>query len=215
MKITGSIHMIKGLVSNQYLLVDLDKLILIDAGINYDSSRILKYIEKIGFVHTDLKIVLLTHSDADHFGGANAIRRLTNAKVYASEIEAKSIEKGESSRALKPKGLEKTFYSMANLFMHNEPTGIDDLIKENQELPFLGGLLVLNTAGHTPGHYSFFNKRNRILFSGDSIIISGNKIMPSMGANTWNEEMAQESFNIQSDLNAKIIAGGHGYLINA
>jgi glyoxylase-like metal-dependent hydrolase (beta-lactamase superfamily II) len=74
----------------------------------------------------------------------------------------------------------------------------------------LNGLQVLLTPGHTPGHISFFDPAERILFSGDSIVIDGGTPAPSRGGNTWDIACARASFEQQLALAPVWICGGHG-----
>ena len=45
-------------------------------------------------------------------------------------------------------------------------------LSDGQILPVLGGLRVIETLGHTPGHISLFAPSAGILFCGDSIVSS-------------------------------------------
>lgn len=44
---------------------------------------------------------------------------------------------------------------------------VDELINDGDVLPILGGLRVIATIGHTPGHISLYAPTHEILFSGD------------------------------------------------
>jgi glyoxylase-like metal-dependent hydrolase (beta-lactamase superfamily II) len=57
---------------------------------------------------------------------------------------------------------------------------------------------------------SFFSREHGVLFSGDSIQITGKKLLPSSGGNTWDAELAQLSFQMQLALHPTVICGGHG-----
>ncbi|MHB8933595.1 MAG: MBL fold metallo-hydrolase [Bellilinea sp.] len=53
----------------------------------------------------------------------------------------------------------------------------------DQILPILDGLHVLDTAGHTPGHLSFYQPERRVLFAGDSIVERNKVPSPVYGIN--------------------------------
>lgn len=64
--------------------------ILIDSGFDDDTGKkILKCLQKEGL---SLKVIINTHSHADHFGGNSYLREKTGALVYAPEIEASMIQ---------------------------------------------------------------------------------------------------------------------------
>jgi glyoxylase-like metal-dependent hydrolase (beta-lactamase superfamily II) len=128
----------------------------------------------------------------------------------ASEIEARSIERGESSRELRAKGFRKLLFSLASSMFSSPPAKIHRILAVGEEFPYLGCLEILDTRGHTPGHISLWSSTTRTLFSGDSIRIDGNSLSPSRGANTWDAELAVKSFDLQMDLHPDRIYGGHG-----
>lgn len=69
MEILPGIHQVSGLRwSNAYLLVEEDRITLIDAGLPGDGGKILRYIERIGRRPSELDRVIVTHSHPDHAG---------------------------------------------------------------------------------------------------------------------------------------------------
>jgi glyoxylase-like metal-dependent hydrolase (beta-lactamase superfamily II) len=90
---------------------------------------------------------------------------------------------------------------------------VDGFLNDAQELQALGGLRVLATPGHTPGHVSLFSESTGILFSGDSIISTKDGLRGSHGANTWDQAQADSSVRTQAALGAQIICPGHGPVV--
>jgi glyoxylase-like metal-dependent hydrolase (beta-lactamase superfamily II) len=211
-KIADGIYLIKSMVSNQYLIQDEEGFTLIDAGLPGNSRWIKKKMTADNLDYSAIKRILITHADGDHYGAANEIRTETKAEIWAGEIEAKAMEKGESSRELKPKGIVKMFYTMISKMIKSTPTPIDHILKSNEIQPFAGGLKVIATEGHTPGHLSFFSSKTGILYCGDTIQIKGHDTFPSVGANTWDEQLARKSYEMQMELRPRIICAGHGFL---
>ncbi len=56
---------------------------------------------------------------------------------------------------------------------------MDEILKDGQTLPVLGGLRVVETPGHTPGHISLFAPAVGMLFCGDSMVTDENGIRGS------------------------------------
>lgn len=212
MKITEDVHLIRNGFVNTYLVINEQELLLIDTGLPHFAHTILAYTKSLGFQVSDLKQILLTHSDGDHVGSAEELRDKTGAKIMASNKEVSALEQGKASRELTPKGIAKVFYKMISPLFSIQPLKIDQLLTDLEFLPSLGGLRVMDTPGHTPGHLSFYSASTGFLFCGDSIRIKGSTTAPSTGANTWNAEIAEQSYKLQMDLNPKFICAGHGFL---
>lgn len=214
MEIYPDIQIISGIASRLYLIRDVEGFTMIDAGLRLDAGRIIRFLEKHIQEPNKLTQILITHADGDHFGGVNAIiSKYPNVSVRASLIESESIKKGVSSRIIQAKGCLGIIFNLGSSLFRSDPTPpcLGDL-EPDMELPVLGGLKVLDTSGHTPGHRSFFLVKHQILFAGDSILIHGDKLVPSSGANTWDYAKAKSAFERQLALDPIIIAGGHGWI---
>lgn len=213
MEIYPNIHMIRGLASRQYLLVEQESVILIDAGLALDHARIDRYITSLGIPPEKLKEIWITHADGDHYGGVNSLKSTyLRAIVRSSLVEAEAMKNGTSSRKIKAEGFLGIFFNLAGKVIRTAPAEVIGNLKPGMELPVMGGLQVLDSAGHTPDHLSFYLKNHGVLFAGDSILVHGRKLLPSTGANTWDLERARASFDQQLALDPAIIAGGHGWI---
>ena len=213
MKIHPKVYRIDSMLPiYQYLIVEPDSLVLIDTGFMGNQKRIINNIKKIGFGPDDLKTILITHSDGDHYGALAALEKVSSVRVGASNIEAQSIRNGSVSREIKATGLQKVFFTLFGKIVARNPKDarIDDILVPGQVLPVLGGLIVLDTSGHTPGHLSFFSESENILFAGDSIVIQNSKPTSSSGSICWDENKARQAFDMQMELNPMLICAGHG-----
>jgi glyoxylase-like metal-dependent hydrolase (beta-lactamase superfamily II) len=214
MEIAPNVHLIPGIIANPYLLVDPAGLTLIDAGLPGSHKKILAYMKELGFSPQDLKHILVTHADFDHVGGLAALKEASGARVYSTAIEAQAIAEGHSSRPLKPRNaLMKLLYNLAAGLFKPKTTHVDETLKDGQNLPVLGGLRVLETPGHTPGHLSFFLPSAGILFTGDSIVSETSGLRGSTGANNWDQSKSDASVKKQAALGAKIVCPGHGEVV--
>ncbi|MEK7276065.1 MAG: MBL fold metallo-hydrolase [Chloroflexota bacterium] len=214
MQITPNVHLIRGVFANPYLIVDPDGLTLIDTGLPGSEKKILKYIAGIGKSPRDLKRIIITHADGDHYGSLNALKAASGARVFASAKEAEAMAAGKSSRQLKPGNLfARIFFALLAPLFTALPTAVDEVIGDGQTLPILGGLRVLSTPGHTPDHISLFAPSAGVLFAGDSMKSSRDRLDGSSGGNTWDEAKANESVRKQAALGAMIVCVGHGPVI--
>jgi glyoxylase-like metal-dependent hydrolase (beta-lactamase superfamily II) len=97
--------------------------------------------------------------------------------------------------------------------MRAAPFKVDEIVADGQVLPALGGLRVIDTAGHTPGHISLFAPAAGELFCGDSIVSDADGLHGSRPGLTWDETKAKEAVKKQSLLSARIVCSGHGPVV--
>lgn len=210
MEITPQIHMIHGL-ANQYILIDKGELTLIDTGMPNNTSKIISTIISLGYKPETLKRILITHGDPDHVGAVNTLRENTGARVFASKIEADAMNSGIASREIHPKGVMIFVNKLFGMLFPIQIVSVDNILENGEILPVLGGLQVLNSEGHTPGHISFFLPDERILFAGDSINNFHGKPVPNLTALTSNKVAAQKTYEAEMNLNPLVICCGHAF----
>jgi glyoxylase-like metal-dependent hydrolase (beta-lactamase superfamily II) len=210
-KIVDNVYVVPEVRANAYLLIDPDGVTLIDAGLPWSQKKILDYLATLGKAPADLKRIILTHGDLDHVGSLAALHRATGARTYASKIEAEAIAAGKSPRPLNIR--RPPWQRLLRLLMKQKPFQVDEILTDGQILPILGGLQVVDTAGHTPGHISLFAPAASILFCGDSMVTDENGIHGSRPPLTWNQEKAAEAARRQAALGARIVCSGHGPVI--
>lgn len=68
--------------------------VLIDGGLPDSARQIAANIAKLGFRMADVKIILNSHPHFDHAGGIAELRRLSGARVMASEWSARALKTG-------------------------------------------------------------------------------------------------------------------------
>lgn len=211
MEIVNGIFSVPSVVANVYVLVDDDGLTLIDTGLPYSQRRILRYLEQLGYAPEQVRRILVTHADRDHVGSLAALQVCTGARVLAGRLEGEALAAGRETRRLRlTPWQQRVFRLMRPLFATLHPGRADEVIEDGQLLPILGGLRVLATPGHTPGHLSFFAEQYGVLFAGDSLRVVGGRLRRSHGPNTHDESLARESARRQLALNPRVICAGHG-----
>ena len=212
MKILDSLFVVPDVVANTYVIVDPDGLTLIDTGAPFFQKKILKYLGELGRSPAEVKRIILTHSDLDHVGGLNRLKEATGARTYASRIEAQAIAAGRSSRRLvlpESPGQRFLFNLMFPLF-RTKPFQVDEIVADGQVLPVLGGLRVLDTPGHAPGHISLYAPAAGVLFCGDSLRISEHRTVLTRLDKMEDPAKAGESIRRLAGLGARILCAGHG-----
>ncbi len=215
MKITDNIYVVPKVMANTYILVDEDGLTLIDAGMPGSEKKILAYLPELGKSASDVKRIVLTHSDIDHVGGLAALTDASGARTYASQIEAEAIAAGKPSRQIQAGGfsLRRILFALFSPFFKAKPFTVDEILTDGNALPVLGGLRVVETTGHTPGHISLYAEKATVLFCGDSMVSDEDGLHGSRPEVTWDADMAKESVHKQANLGASIVCSGHGPVI--
>jgi metallo-beta-lactamase class B len=147
-----------------YLVETSQGLVLIDSGLEDNAAAVLDQIRELGFDVKQLRAILLTHAHADHSLGADYLRRLTGAKIYAGRPDVPPLLKGGPREAF-----FSTFY-MPKLNPH--PTPVDGELADNDPIDFAETRFVaLATPGHTAGSVCYLMEREglRALFTGDVV----------------------------------------------
>lgn len=213
MEISNGIHMIPGTIANIYLIIETGGLTLIDSGLPSSVSKITNYLDLLGYSPGHIRHIIITHADDDHYGSLAKIKEISGARSYTSAIEAKAIKLGENSRHLRLNGPKKYAYKALRWMVHARPCIIDQVLDDGNILPILGGLKVIATPGHTPGHISLYTSAHRTLFAGDSMRSHNGVLNVSRGINTWDEHEAHISVRKQAQLGARIVCVGHGPVV--
>ncbi|HET6846541.1 MAG TPA: MBL fold metallo-hydrolase [Anaerolineales bacterium] len=213
MQIIENVYRVPEVTCNTYMIVEPDGLTIIDAGLPGSTSKTLAFISSLGKTPRDLKRILITHSDWDHIGSLRPLKQATGARTYASQLEADAMAQGRPSRPTKMPSSAPLLRRLMRFFFRPPHFRVDEILEDGQVLPVLGGLQVLATPGHSPGHISLFAASKGILFCGDSMVTEGEKILGSRPIYTWDADIAQASVGKQAALGARILCSGHGPVI--
>ncbi|HFK1546845.1 MBL fold metallo-hydrolase [Bacillus albus] len=183
------------------LLWDDEMTVLIDTGFPGQFEDIQVEMERVGISVDKVKVVILTHQDIDHIGSLpNVLENgVSDIKVYAHKLDKPYIE-GDLPL-------------LKDVQLENLPKGkVSDTVIDGQELPYCGGILILHTPGHTPGHISLYLKRSKILVAGDSMY-SVNGVLGGVHApTTLNIMEARQSLKKYLNLDIESVVCYHGGL---
>lgn len=207
MEVLPGIHCIEAGGVNMYLCVAEDGLTLVDAGIPKKEKLVLNKIKQIGRPFTDLHHILITHADLDHAGSLAAIQRATGAKIYAGKETADLLVKGASPRHM-------PWYAqyVVDHFLKYQAVTVETIhiIHDGDRLPFLGGVQVIASPGHTSDHHSFYCPQPGILFVGDALNTRKGRINLTPKRITADQEAANRSAMVLLTLAPAVLACGHG-----
>ena len=183
------------------LIYDDNTVILIDAGATNSLPGIKKAMEEASVPFERLDKIIVTHQDIDHIGGIKCILdELPEVKVLAHE-EDKPYIQGEKKLVR----LNSNFMNRINALpkeeqikilemFKNVPVKVNTTLTDGEKLPYCGGIIVIHTPGHTPGHICLYHEKTKTLIAGDAMnIIEGQLTGPNK--QTMNEEDAKIALN--------------------
>jgi metallo-beta-lactamase class B len=117
--------------------------ILIDGGPSDAGDLIAANVQRLGVKLSDVAILVHTHEHYDHAGGLARLKELTGARLYASPMAAKALERGTPN----PEDPQYSYHHPL------APVPVDKVLEGNVNTVTLGNLTLTAyaTPGHTPG----------------------------------------------------------------
>jgi glyoxylase-like metal-dependent hydrolase (beta-lactamase superfamily II) len=161
------------------VLLQCEENILVDSGYPGKTSldAVASALEENGTSLKELSRVILTHQDLDHLGGLPGMRAENPGIVVCAHKYEKPYVEGkkkiikiskdrEHSLENLPENVRKALLNVFN----NPPTSkVDVTFEDGETLPFCGGITVIHTPGHTPGHICLYLRTNKLLIAGDAL----------------------------------------------
>jgi glyoxylase-like metal-dependent hydrolase (beta-lactamase superfamily II) len=205
MKITNNVEMleIKGERGALYLVLVCGgkELVLIDAALPGQTDMLREAVKEAGYSLEDITHVILTHQDLDHIGSAKTIAGL-GAKILAHELETPYIQGDKisirlsemESRLDKLNEGERAFYERMKKGAPYFHVHVDNQLKDGDILDICGGIKVLHTPGHMPGHIALLLEESNIIVVGDAANIDDGKLTGANPQFTVDMKEAEASF---------------------
>jgi glyoxylase-like metal-dependent hydrolase (beta-lactamase superfamily II) len=155
--------------TNSFALVDDDgSVTLVDTGLKSAPPRIVAGLAAIGKHPSDVQRIVLTHAHPDHVGGAAELAETTGAPVAIGAADAGFAESGTAPPTDTSSLSGKIFARLPNGGGF-PPVRVGEQLTDGQVLDVAGGLRVVATPGHSPGHVSLLHERTATLITGDAL----------------------------------------------
>lgn len=232
MKITDGVEMLEiqanlmtgpGVI-NPVLIWDSDEVILVDAGLPRQVQQFREAFTKAGVPFERLSKIIITHSDTDHVGGLAGLLSVSPQKiiVLAHEKEKPYIE--TELPPIRMKQMEEQIetlsgeirkqmtelYESLKANYKKMKANVDETVKDEEELPYCGGITVVYTPGHTPGHICLYHKRSKTLIAGDALSIEGKALIHSPRHSCLDKEQYDKSIKKLTTYDIETILCYHG-----
>jgi glyoxylase-like metal-dependent hydrolase (beta-lactamase superfamily II) len=194
---------------NSFALMEADgSVTLIDCGLRYAPPVLVSSLKNLGKQPQDVQRIVITHAHADHAGGAAAMQRRTGADVLSHDDDAGLLKSGRPSEP-DPSRLTGRLLRRVPLGRF-EPVSTARTLRDDEVLDVGGGLRVIHTPGHTPGHLSFLHEPTGTLFIGDALRNWGGVLGFPPSAFAADLEQSRQTVRRLGEADFEVAAFNHG-----
>lgn len=177
-------------------LVMADVPTLVDAGAPGRGPAIER---ELGAADIKIERIVLTHGDPDHIGASDYLRAVTGAEICAALAERPLIDRsGWPAMPLRRRLLERVLL---------RGTAVPTIDRWIDGPAVLGGIDVVPTPGHTPGHIAL--NWNGWILAGDAFV-TGERFRESLWFFTIDRETARRSIEALLALAPRGASSSHG-----
>ncbi|MWV44355.1 MBL fold metallo-hydrolase [Paenibacillus sp. HJL G12] len=190
---------------------------LVDTGNIGQMDQVTQAVEDAGLQLSDIKRIIVTHQDIDHISNlAELTAEYPDIEVWAHADEVpyitgvKPLIKMTDERLAKmPEAAQSAIRS---LFDRLPSIRIAREIKDGELLDIHGGMRVIHTPGHTPGHICLYMPKEKMLLAADELRVVNGELAGPAEAFTPDMEEAVRSMHKLKDLPLDNIFCYHGGL---
>ncbi|MEE6452325.1 MBL fold metallo-hydrolase [Gottfriedia acidiceleris] len=219
MNFTGQINII-----NPTILWDEQEVILVDTGIPGQTEEIREAIEKSGLEFNKLSKIILTHQDIDHIGSLAELLKTADQEieVLAHKEDKPYIEGDKALIKVNPERIAKMIESVPEeigkkikaIYDTSLNAKVNSTLTDEEVLPYAGGITVIYTPGHTPGHICLYHQQSKTLIAGDAVVAADGVIMGPNPNATPDMETALMSIKKLTKYDIETIICYHGGIVN-
>jgi glyoxylase-like metal-dependent hydrolase (beta-lactamase superfamily II) len=209
------------------LLWDENTVVLVDTGFPGQLPLLREAIENAGVPFERLNKIILTHQDIDHIGNLPAMVSGSAKKidVLSGEAEKAYIQGEKKLVKMNPETMKKMMDSMPGGYseerrkafiavMENPPKArVDKTLIDGENLPYCGGIIVISTPGHTPGHICLYHRPSKTLVAGDALRVLDGTLVGPAPQNALDIDLAIKSVKKLTRYDIETIICYHGGLL--
>lgn len=180
---------------------------LVDAGLRWAPRRLAAGLAQLGRTLADVTHLVCSHAHPDHVGALAAIARASGAPIAAHEREALYLRRGSAP----PPEPSQRGARLLPRFAPGRFAAVDPAteLRDGDVIDHAGGLLVVHTPGHTPGHISLLHRPTGTLLAGDAVVnVRGLRDAPALLCTSVSA--ARSSARRLLDVDFSVVAFAHG-----
>lgn len=183
---------------------DENHLVLVDAGFPGQAEAIVQAITDAGFHAASLTDIIITHQDMDHIGCVLDLQRFApSVRILAHEEEAPYLDGRATPIKLAAMLAQydslpadrKAWCDRMRDGYANRKLNVTETLRDKTILPLCGGIEVVHTPGHTPGHIALFLRESHIMVCGDAANIHDGQLTGPNPAHTYDMALGLQSFD--------------------
>lgn len=202
------------------IMDDGESLVLADCGDPELAYALMEEMRLAGFPPERLTHIIITHHDLDHMGGLSQFRDvLPDVTVMSTAVQAEYIsgrarwlrlqEEDKRYLALPPEKRCPTSRVRAAQYLSFLPARVDTLIREDELLPLCGGIRVISTPWHMPGHISLYIPAEKAIITGDALNTFGGRLSLNAQVDLC-PELARDGLSALAQLDVEHVFAYHG-----
>jgi len=182
-----------------------DQVTLLDMGLGSSGRKVMAALSWIGSGPADVTRILLTHAHADHAGGAAYVAERTGLGFGVHADDAEAVRTGTPPPG--GSGLGRLLARLPGTGF--KPAPVSDELTDGQVLPVAGGLRVVHTPGHSPGHASYLHEGSGVLVTGDALF-NVRRVRWPVRAFCTDFAMTKQTAHVLAELDYDVAAFTHG-----
>ncbi len=193
---------------------------LVDVGYPGQFEDLMQAVTHAGVSATQIRRVIITHQDWDHIGTLPDIIAARDGKIdILAHVDEKPYIEGTipyikmtpERIAARLQLIPADMQAKAAAMFANIPTAhITQTLVDGENLPFHGGIEVIHTPGHTPGHICLYLKSQRLLIAGDQLLVENGRFNGPSAIHTADMPAALNSLAKLTDYDIDGVACYHG-----
>jgi glyoxylase-like metal-dependent hydrolase (beta-lactamase superfamily II) len=152
---------------NAFLVAGDDGITLVDVGWAGAPEILVSALAELGRSARDIKRVVITHAHPDHVRGLAGIRERAGAQILIHAADAAWLQRGRVPAGGRHAAIGALLDAMP--LLHWTPVTPDAEVADGELIAGTGGLRVIHTPGHTPGHIVLLHEPTRTLLAGDAV----------------------------------------------
>lgn len=168
------------------ILQDEQDTILIDCGYPNFEAYLEAAANRFDVTLASLTKLIVTHHDIDHMGSLAGLKRMyPRIEIIAHELEKPYIEGARKSLRLEqaesgfealPEEAKPFAEQFISLLKTMEPATVDRTVYSGERLPWCGGIEIVHTPGHMPGHISLYVPSSKTLIAADAVVLEQGRL---------------------------------------